>query len=40
MSALDRQEASRQFGPVGGHFLAKPFDPWELARLLNELLGQ
>jgi DNA-binding response OmpR family regulator len=40
MSAMDRQEAARQFGPVGGHFLAKPFNPWELARLLNQLLGQ
>ncbi len=40
MSAMDRQEAARQFGPVGGHFLAKPFDPWELARLLNELLDK
>ncbi len=40
MSALDRQEAARQFGPMGGHFLAKPFNPWELARLLNELLGK
>jgi DNA-binding response OmpR family regulator len=40
MSALDRQEAARQFGPMGVHFLAKPFDPWELARLLNSLLGK
>jgi DNA-binding response OmpR family regulator len=40
MSALDRQEAARQFGPLGVHFLAKPFDPWELARLLNNLLGK
>jgi DNA-binding response OmpR family regulator len=40
MSAMDRREAAREFGPMGGHFLAKPFDPWELARLLNELLGQ
>jgi two-component system response regulator TctD len=40
MSALDRREAARQYGPVDGHFLAKPFDPWELARILNELLGR
>lgn len=40
MSALDRREAARRYGPVDGHFLAKPFDPWELARILNELLGR
>jgi DNA-binding response OmpR family regulator len=40
MSAMDRQDAARQFGPLGVHFLAKPFDPWELARLLNSLLGK
>lgn len=40
MSAQDRREAARRYGPVDGHFLAKPFDPWELARLLNELLSR
>jgi hypothetical protein len=40
MSALDRREAARQYGPVDGHFLAKPFDPWDLARILNGLLGR
>jgi two-component system KDP operon response regulator KdpE len=39
MSALNRQEATRQYGCLEGRFLAKPFDPWELARLLNEMLS-
>ncbi|MBM3941481.1 MAG: response regulator [SAR202 cluster bacterium] len=39
MSALDRHEATQRYGPIGGRFLAKPFDPWELARLLNSILG-
>jgi DNA-binding response OmpR family regulator len=40
MSAMDRREAVQQFGLMDSHFLAKPFDPWELARLLNGLLGK
>jgi len=38
ISALDREEAAGRYGPLGGHFLAKPFDPWELVRTLKELL--
>ncbi len=38
VSALDREEAVGRYGPVGDHFLAKPFNPWDLARRLEELL--
>jgi DNA-binding response OmpR family regulator len=39
ISALDREEAARRYGPLGT-FLAKPFDPWDLVRKLDELLGR
>jgi len=38
MSALDRKEAKGLFGELGGDFFAKPFDPWDLVRRLNQLL--
>jgi DNA-binding response OmpR family regulator len=38
ISALDYQETTRRYGPVGDHFLAMPFDPWELIRMLEKLL--
>jgi CheY-like chemotaxis protein len=38
ISALDRRGVVRQYGPFIPHFLAKPFDPWDLVRLLEELL--
>ncbi len=38
ITALDRQEAAGRYGPLDRHFLAKPFDPWELVRMLNSLL--
>jgi len=40
VSALDREEAARRYGPLGGHFLAKPFDPWDLVRMLKTLLSE
>jgi len=40
MSALDEYEAVRRFGPLKGPFLPKPFDPWDLTRLLDRLLGR
>ena len=40
MSALDKEEAIRQYGPLNGPFLAKPFDPWDLVHMLKELLRQ
>jgi DNA-binding response OmpR family regulator len=39
MSALDEDEAVRRYGPLQGPFLPKPFDPWDLIRLLDHLLG-
>jgi DNA-binding response OmpR family regulator len=39
MSALDEEEAVRRYGPLQGPFLPKPFDPWDLVRLLDRLLG-
>ena len=39
ISALDQEEAAKRYGPLGRHFLAKPFDPWELVAILNTLLG-
>jgi DNA-binding response OmpR family regulator len=38
ISALDRAEATRRYGPLGNHFLTKPFDPWELVAMLKHLL--
>lgn len=40
MSALSKENVVQQYGPLGGPFLAKPFDPWELARLVNQLLDE
>ena len=40
ISGLDREEATGRYGPLGGHFLAKPFDPWDLVRVLNTLLSE
>mgnify|MGYP002153781360 CR=1 FL=1 len=38
ISALDRNEATRRYGPLGSHFLAKPFNPWDLVAMLQSLL--
>ncbi len=35
ISALDRSEAARRYGPMGSNFVAKPFDPWDVVRYLN-----
>lgn len=40
ISGLDRDEATGRYGPLGGHFLAKPFDPWDLVRMLKTLLSE
>ena len=37
ITALDRQEATSQYGPLGQHFLAKPFDPWDLIGRLDAM---
>lgn len=39
ISALDRNEATRRYGSLGDHFLAKPFDPWHLVAMLDSLLS-
>jgi DNA-binding response OmpR family regulator len=38
MSALERKEATGQFGELGEDFFEKPFDPWDLVRRLDQLL--
>ena len=38
MSALERKEATAQFGELGEDFFEKPFDPWDLVRRLDQLL--
>lgn len=40
MSALDRDDATRQYGQLGSQFLAKPFDPWMLVGILQKLLEE
>ncbi len=39
ISALDPQEATSRYGPLEPHFMSKPFDPWDLARLIKGQLG-
>jgi two-component system, response regulator RegA len=38
VSALDRVDVVRQYGPPIPYFLPKPFDPWDLVRLLEALV--
>jgi DNA-binding response OmpR family regulator len=40
ISALDRHEVVSQYGPVGAHFMAKPFNPWDLVALIESLLSE
>ena len=39
VSAMDLREAVKGYGPLGEHFLPKPFDPWDLVQLLERLLS-
>jgi DNA-binding response OmpR family regulator len=39
MSALDEETARRRFGPLGDHFVSKPFDPWDIVAILRTLLA-
>jgi CheY-like chemotaxis protein len=39
ISALDREEATRRYGPLGDNYLAKPFNPWDLVAMLENLLA-
>lgn len=38
ISAQDQNDVIKQYGSLGKHFLAKPFNPWELVTRLQELL--
>ncbi len=38
MSGLSEDEAIRQYGPLGDPFIAKPFDPWALVGMLEQLI--
>lgn len=40
ISALDRSEVRARYGDIDPWFLAKPFDPWDLANRLNRALRQ
>ena len=35
ITAQDRADVTARFGPLGGRFLSKPFDPWDLVHLLQ-----
>ena len=37
-SAIDAVDAAQRYGPFNGHFIAKPFDPWQVVRQLEEML--
>ncbi len=39
ISALDKQDAQKRYGPLGPHFLAKPFDPWQLVTIVKQLVS-
>jgi DNA-binding response OmpR family regulator len=40
ISALSEEEAIRDYGPFEVPFLAKPFDPWALVRILESLIEE
>ena len=40
LSALDLEEAVGRCGPLENHFLRKPFDPWNLLGVLEQLLSE
>lgn len=40
ISGLGRREATSQYGPLGQHFLAKPFDPWDLIGILEDMISR
>lgn len=39
ISARDQTDLANQYGPLDRHFLAKPFDPWELVSRIQELMA-
>ena len=38
VSAQDEDDLKGAFGPLGGYFLSKPFDVWDLVRILQALV--
>ena len=38
VTAQEQQEVFKRHGPLGDHFLAKPFNPWDLVQRLEKLL--
>lgn len=38
ISGLDERDITRRYGQLEAPFVAKPFEPWELVRILRELL--
>ncbi|MBM3944679.1 MAG: response regulator [SAR202 cluster bacterium] len=38
ISALERDEVARRYGDLGSQLLSKPFDPWQLVRLIESLI--
>ena len=40
VSALDQDEAMQRYGSLGRHFIPKPFDPWKLVELIENLLQE
>ncbi|MBC8281880.1 MAG: response regulator [Chloroflexi bacterium] len=40
ISSLDQQDAASEHGPLGEHFLGKPFDPWKLVNILTDMLSK
>lgn len=39
VSVRDPEHVTAYYGPIGDHFLAKPFDPWDLIDALRTLPG-
>ena len=35
VTAQDREDVTQRYGELGRHFIAKPFDPWELVERLQ-----
>jgi len=40
VSAQDQNDVAKRYGTLGRHFLAKPFNPWDLVTRLQELLAE
>ena len=40
ISALNKEDAQRRYGPLGPNFMPKPFDPWLLVSTIERLLDE